>query len=214
MSTILVMLLAVPLPPQGNVCVTGRVEPLPGPTICMQGETHRLECAGVWLKSSVVNLASFVGQIVEVSGPDVSAFPTCPPLIDVVAVQSPPPATLEWCGSGSTCCPIKFKVCPGGLGIWSLFLSTSPAYLPLGCGWPIDGTATIALPAFPIGGGILGASCGVVSFQIPCENALVGAQVWLQGTRRDIGPVGPLQLTNPICLTITPFLPPCAPVGC
>jgi len=213
-AAIFLLLCGGPTWAQGNVCVAGRVQPLPGPTICMQGETHEIEGAGVWLKSGVVDLNLYNGQIVEVAGPDVNAFPTCPPLIDVTQVQSPAPSILEWCGSGSTCCPIKFKVCPGGLGAWWLFLSTSPGYVPLGCGFPIDGTLLLGPSLFQIGSGFIGASCGEVTLQIPCVNSLVGAQVWVQGARQDIGPVGPVHLTNPVSLTISPFLPPCAPTNC
>jgi hypothetical protein len=198
-------------PAQAQVCVTGRVTPVGGPTICQQGETHYLECTRVFLRSNLLDLNRFNGQIVRITGRDIGV--TCR-VLDVARVD-PPPATLEWCGSPSTCCPVKFKVCPGGLGQAWLFLSTAPDYQPLGCGNTLlGGTLLIAPPLIEVWSGMLTAGCGEVTIPIPCNNSLVGLQVWLQGARRDIGPIGPLWLTNAVCFRIAPFLPPCAPTGC
>ena len=49
---------------------------------------------------------------------------------------------------------------------------------------------------------------------IPNLPGIVGLDVHTQGAFMDIGPVGPLRLTNPACFTIAPFLPPCSQPGC
>ena len=191
------------------VTVTGVVQALPGPTICLQGETHRLECTSVFLKSNLINLNALVGQNVRLTGADVGV--TC----HVIQVVSASPANprLEWCGSPNPGCPVKFKVCPGGLGIAALFLANQPAYIPIN---PVTGTVLISVvpPPILVAQGFVGGGCLEVTVPIPFDITLVGDQFWLQGLRMDIGPVGPLQLTNSVCLTVTPFLPPCAPINC
>ncbi|MCI0585760.1 MAG: hypothetical protein L0323_02845 [Planctomycetes bacterium] len=191
------------------VKVTGVVQPVPGPTICLQGETHRLGCTNVYLKSNVVDLDALVGQNVEVTGFDVGL--TC----NVVNVTSaaPPIPFLEWCGTPQLGCTVKFKVCPGGLGFAWLFLADAPGYLPIN---PVTGTVLLFFvpPPILVGSGPVGAGCLEVVVPIPFDGNLIGQEFHLQGARMDIGPVGPLQLTNAACLTITPFLPPCGPINC
>ena len=198
---------------QNRVCVTGVVRPVTGPTICAQGETHFLECTRVFLRSSTVSLRQFEGRNVRIVGTDTGLV--CP-VIDVRSV-APPPATLDWCGSGSTGCPIKLVMCPGGLGRGAIFLASQPAYVPLGCAQSpfqfLDGTFLIGGAIVPVFSGGLSA-CAEVTLRIPLDNALVGANVWAQGARQDVGPVGPLTTTNAICFRISPLLPPCAPLGC
>lgn len=58
------------------------------------------------------------------------------------------------------------------------------------------------------------AMCHGVNVTVPSTPNIVGLEIWLQGARRDVGPVGPVSLTNAICLTVTPPLPPCAPINC
>ncbi|MBK8980236.1 MAG: hypothetical protein IPM29_30410 [Planctomycetes bacterium] len=200
-----------PLPAQ--VCVTGIVQPVNGPTICMQGETHYLQCSRVFLvsRSGAVDLNRYVGQNVRITGREIGA--TCT-LLDVARVD-PPLASLTWCGSGSTGCPLKLKICPIGMGRWWLFLGLAPDFRPIGCatsGW-IDGTLLLRDPIYPIGNGGSGI-CGEVTLQIPLDNSLVGVTVYFQGARQDIGPVGPLELSDVQCVRLAPFMPPCAPVGC
>ena len=210
------ILLAVPLArvsaaqAAGPLAVTGIVQPVPGPTICMQGETHFLECTQVFLKSNVVDLNALVGQTLFLNGFDVGV--TCH-VIQVVAAQ-PANATLEWCGTPTLGCAVKFKVCPGPLAVGLLFLSTGTAFLPVFLPLNLAPQAVLISPPFipvplSIGGG-----CFQSTIPIPVDLSLVGANFWLQGARMDIGPVGPMQLTNAVCLTILPPLPPCIPPGC
>jgi hypothetical protein len=49
---------------------------------------------------------------------------------------------------------------------------------------------------------------------IPNTASVAGVQVWLQGARQDIGPVGPIQFTNVQRITIAPFMPPCGGTSC
>jgi hypothetical protein len=193
------------------ICITGQVEPSPGFTICMQGETHLLADTRVWLKSSTVHLPQYEGQVVRVVGRDIGV--TCT-VLDVMQV-TPASATLSWCGSGSTCCDLKLSLCPGGLGRGVIMAATGPGYQPMGCAQTgfLDGTFLLGADAFPIWVGTFGA-CGGFQFSVPCDNALVGVDVWFQGARHDIGPVGPLFLSNVLRVRIAPFLPPCAPINC
>ncbi|HET6204454.1 MAG TPA: hypothetical protein VFI25_16815 [Planctomycetota bacterium] len=209
------VLLAAPLarlaPPAGPLVVTGIVQPVPGPTICMQGGTHFLECTQVFLKSSVVNLTALVGQNVRLTGSDVGI--TC----HVIQVASAQPAdpTLEWCGTPAPGCSVKLKVCPGAIGLALLLLSTGPSFVPVSL--PLNPTPEVVLvapPLIPIPVAFGGTGCFDNTIPIPPDPALVGASFWLQGGRMDIGPAGPFQLTNAVCLTILPPLPPCIVPGC
>lgn len=210
-SLIVFAILAIGVGAQARVCVTGRITPVGGPTICMQGESHYLESTGIYLKSRVVDLSRYNGKVVEIVGRDVGV--TCR-VIEVEQVLLAR-ATLEWCGSGSTGCPVKFRVCPGGLGYGWLFWSVTQGYLPLGCSPPnfIDGTVLLGPPIVPLWEGWLISGCAEITVQIPWDNSLVGFRVWLQAVRMDIGPVGPLILSNAVSFQIAPFMPPCAPTA-
>ncbi|HKB17013.1 MAG TPA: hypothetical protein VKF62_13185, partial [Planctomycetota bacterium] len=107
------------------------------------------------------------------------------------------------------------KVCPGPIGLALLFASTAPSFFPVFL--PLNGTpeAVLLAPPFlqiPVFPGTT--ACFEGKVQIPPDVALVGADFWLQGARMDIGPAGPMHLTNPICLTIAPPVPSCANPGC
>ncbi len=198
---------------QGSVCLTGEVVPVGGPTICMQGETHRIQHTRVFLKSSVLDLNRFNGMVVRISGRGIGV--TCT-VIDVVDVQLPR-AVLTRCGSPSPGCPIKLKLCPGGLGRWWLWGSFSgPGYLPIGCVPPdfIDGTVLLGLPAITIVHGTVIGLCGEYILRIPNDPSLVGVRAWFQAARQDIGPVGPITISNVEFLQLAPFMPPCAPINC
>lgn len=209
-------LLACTLPAQigtATVCITGRVLPVSGPTICMQGETHYLECTRVFLRSLAIDLTRLEGRLVRLVGRDIGV--TCR-VLEVVAAM-PPIATLATCGTPSIGCPIKLKVCPGGLGLFWTFVALRPGFHPLGCGGlpgGFEGTVLLGQPAVTNGSGPLGAGCGEVIQRIPTDPNLVGLDVWFQGARVDIGPVGPFQLTNVECIRIGPPGPPCALPNC
>ena len=195
-----------------QVCVTGVIETAPAISVCQQRLTHRLSSTRVHLISSTIDLNRYLGQNVRVTGRDVGV--TCT-VLDVSRVD-PPPAELSWCGSGSTGCPLKLKVCPAGVGRYWLFLGLRVGFRPLGCGGsaPIDGSLLVQEPIIPLVGGNLGAGCGELTLPVPLDNALVGVSLFFQAARQDIGPVGPLELTNLGFVRLTPLMPPCAPTNC
>lgn len=195
---------------QTRVCITGRVLPAGGPSICGQLFSHSLDCTNVFLRSQTVNLANFVGQIVRIEGVDVGV--TCP-IIEVASVGQPF-ATLEICGSPSPGCQVKLNVRPGAIGQWWLFASFFNGYQPLGCvqsGF-LDGTVLLQLPAVGVNSGIFMGPVGSTTIPIPNDPNLIGVRVFFQGVRQDIGPVGPLQLTNTECIQIRPG--PCTQPNC
>ncbi|MGH7151726.1 MAG: hypothetical protein ACREIU_13565 [Planctomycetota bacterium] len=78
-----------------QVVVNGALQPVPGPTICLRGETHLLECTSLFLKSGTVNLNGFVGQTVRLTGFDVGF------LCQVIEVTSVVPAGVTLSASGT-----------------------------------------------------------------------------------------------------------------
>src|SRR5262245_49385030 len=110
--------------------VTGIVQPVPGPTICMQGETHFLECTSVYLKSSTVNLNAWVGQTVNVTGVDVGI--TCH-VIDVTSVATSG-VTLSWSGAATPGGTITFSCCvfgPNPPHPFFLYFSNASGFFPI-----------------------------------------------------------------------------------
>lgn len=205
--TLLAPLGSAQIGPLVEVAVTGVVEKAPGASFCQQGETHQLDCTLVKLVSQSVDLTPFEGQNVRLLGVDIGV--TCP-VINVKQVL-PPPTTLETCGTPAIGCPIRFVVCPGGIGASLLFVATTPGYLPLDL---TTGTLllgpdlSLLASAGPQGG------CHDFDLVVPPIPPLVGKQFWFQAAYRTIGPVGPYQLTNSVCLTVLPPTVPCAQPGC
>ena len=211
-TAILAAILAMPVAGQTSpLTVTGVVRPVIGATVCQQGETHFLECTQVFLRSDTVDLKALEGQNVRITGTDIGV--TCPVL--QVTAATPAFTFLETCGTASPGCPLKFKVCPGPIGVAWLALSTAPGFAPVHVLYsPVPETILLAEPwvAIPLGFGP--SFCFEETIPIPVDLSLVGATFHLQGARMDIGPVGPLQLTNALCLTIGPPGPPCVMPGC
>jgi len=207
---ILSLVLLVPLAgAQGGqpVGIAGIVRPVSGPGACGQA-THTLECTKVTLRSSNIDLSLFEGQLVKLLGTQTGA--ACP-LINVSGVQTAP-STLESCGSPTPGCTLKFKLCPGGLSEFWLYAALSPGYFPLAN--PVKGTWLLGNQFLLVGMGTGGAPCHELSFVVPPVPVIAGVQVGLQGARRDIGPVGPITITNAICLTFTGPGAPCVPPSC
>lgn len=196
---------------QTPVCVTGVVQPV-GPTICMQGETHMLADTQIMLRSQLVNLQQYVGQLVRVEGNDIGLM--CR-VLDVAAV-APAPATLESCGTPMPGCQMKFKVQPGAIGRYALVASLSPGFQPWGCSPPdwIDGSLLVGTPSVTLVVAMFPGPSGDYVWQIPNTPSLAGVALWFQGARQDIGPVGPVQLTNTLRVVLVPFMPPCGGIGC
>lgn len=206
------VLFAAAVAAQSPVCATGVVQPVTGPTICMQGETHTLLGTQVMLRSQLVNLQQYVGQLVRVEGPDIGV--TCR-VLDVAAV-TPARATLVSCGTPMPGCPMKFKVGPGAIGRYALVVSFRAGYQPFGCAPPdwIDGTLLLGSPAITLVVAMFPGPSGDYVWQIPNSPSLVGTRLWFQGARQDIGPVGPVELTNTVPVVLSPFMPPCGGIGC
>jgi hypothetical protein len=145
------------------------VQPLNGPTVCLTG-THTLDCTKVILQSSNIDLTLLEGKLVKLFGNQTGE--TCP-LIDVTGVQAAP-STLEWCGSPTPGCVLKFKVCPGGLSQFWLFASLSPGYKPL---HPSKGTWLMGDPFFMLAQGTGGGPCHELSVLVSPVPVIVGLEV-------------------------------------
>jgi hypothetical protein len=100
---------------------------------------------------------------------------------------------------------------PGGLSAWFLFAAWGPGFAPL---HPAKGAWLRSEGAWLLSQGLGGGACHEPGGTIPNAPGLVGLSFWLQAARLDIGPIGPLALSNAVCVTITPFMPPCADPGC
>jgi len=202
-----------PVRAQQPVCVSGLLEPVPGVTICQQGETHWFPEAGIYLRSNSVNWTPFVGRVVTVTGFAIGL--TCE-LLDVIQITDPAPTLLVQCGSPMLGCPVKVVVSGPGMGLAFLAASTSSGIIPFGClsvnG--LEGSLLLGLPAVILSSGVTGTGIFDLTFTIPSNNSLIGIGVWLQGAHATIGPVGPLVLTNVQQFVTTPLLPPCAPTNC
>jgi hypothetical protein len=196
--------------PGQAVGITGLVRPTPGPVGCGPA-THMLDCTSVFLTGDTSLLDSLVGQQAQLFGEE-TAVPGAPcTLIKVASAVVPPPATLDWCGTASPGCDVRFVICPGGLSQFWLFAALGPGYHPL---IPSKGTWLLGDPSFLLATGLGGAACHVLDAKVPDDTAIVGQTVWLQAARRDIGPIGPVELTNVICLTVLPAKVPCLQPGC
>lgn len=196
-----------------TVCVTGELQPVPGPTLCQQGETHWLPAEEVYLRSTGVNLQQYVGRTVTVHGTDIGLL--CR-VLDVRQVDDPAPVQLVSCGSPSLSCPFRVAVQGPGIGFAVLAASFSRGFTPLGCpvNDPIQGTLLLGAPAEIVALGPTGTGNLGLTIQIPANNALVGATVVFQGAHNTIGPVGPVILSNLVELRVTPLLPPCGAINC
>ena len=195
---------------------TGVIEPATLPSIC-QEETHFLTCTGpkpfsptgVLLKSSTLDLDEFVGQNMKYTA--VLRGVTCP-IWDVTSATLPS-ATLVSCGSPVPGCTMRFRVGPTGvIGRYSLFLSFSPDFRPPPA--RISGTVLLGPPIHVFATGLTFGPTAAFDFTIPPSVSLTGLDIWLQGARQDIGPIGPLEVTNAICFTILGPSPPCISPNC
>jgi len=212
MKSLLSLSLCAAAVAQAPVCLSGTVQPVGGPTICMQGETHRLVDTSVLLKSSTVNLNQYVGQLVRIEGRDIGLVCN---VIDVTAV-TPTYAQLAICGTPMPGCQIKVKVGPGAIGQYAILASFGTGFLPIGCAPPdfVDGTMLLRSPALTLVVAMFPGPYGELVWQIPNQPSLQGVQIWFQGARQDVGPVGPVQLTNSARILIVPFMPPCGGINC
>lgn len=210
-----------PIPPTGptvvgNIVFTGTLAPATLASFC-QEETHYIRCTGpfpgqeigsVLVKSTTLNLDQFVG--VPMRFTCFAAGVTC--LIYNITDASPATSFLSWCGTPAPGCPVRFRVGPTGvLGVYALFVSGAPGFVPLD---PITGTAFLSAPAIMIASGSTFGATAAVDLSIPSDPSWVGTQLWFQGVRADVGPVGPLEATDPACFTVLPSTVPCFLPGC
>jgi len=210
---------AVLLAPAGvaQVRFTGVVQPATLPSIC-QEETHFLTCtgptpgfpSGVLLKSTTLDLDAFVGKNTRFL-----AWPRgveCP-IYDVFDA-GPPTSTLVSCGAPVPGCPMRFRVGPTGvLGRFWLWMGLGPNFLPVNA---ISGTWQLGTPFFLLGSGFTVGTPSetAVDIVIPFDTALTGLNLWVQGARQDIGPIGPIELSNSLCFKILGPSPPCIEIDC
>ncbi|HLQ38799.1 MAG TPA: hypothetical protein VK348_13400 [Planctomycetota bacterium] len=213
MRSLICVLFASALAAQ-SVCASGEIVPIAGPTICQNGETHRLLGTAVFLRSSTLNLGAYAGRIVEVQGTDVGLL--CH-VIEVTGVIDPAPVTMSWCGSPMLSCPVKVVLQGPGLGVGLLAVALASGYQALGCGTnPGDLHGTLLLgPAADVFA-VLATPTGRLDqvVPIPLDSALVGLNVLFQGAHMTIGPQGPLQVSNRVTVTLSILMPPCAPTNC
>jgi len=197
-----------------QVVFTGVIEKVTLPSIC-QEETHFLTCTGptagaptgVRLKSTTLDLTQYEGKVATFTAQPRGV--TCL-IYDVTAVDTTPDAWLEMCGTAGLGCPLRFRVQPSpSLGQYWLWLSASPGFTPID---PITGTVLLG-PGFVL---VAQGSTppGQIDVVVPVDLALVGLDLWVQGARRDVGPIGPIQTTNAVCFDLPGIPIFCETPGC
>lgn len=193
-AALLLAALATPLAAQSPLRMVGRLEPVPGPTICNQRLTHRLECTRIYLVSRAVDLNAWNGQIVDLEGVDRGLLCT---VIDVTRIQ-PAAGTLQMTGTPALGNTLLFTLSGPGLSWNAALLGSGPFYLPIDLSL---GTLFLAPPLYLLAGGASGGSAQF-AVQIPVDPTLIGYEAFLQSVHQTIGPIGPPFLGNPICFAI------------
>jgi hypothetical protein len=194
LGALLLGALATPLAAQSPLRMVGRLEPVPGPTICNQRLTHRLECTRIYLVSRAIDLNAWSGQIVDLEGVDRGLLCT---VIDVTRIQ-PAAGTLQVAGTPVLGGTLSFTLSGPGLSWNGAFLGSGPLFLPIDLSL---GTLFVAPPFFLLAGGASGGSAQF-AVQIPVDPMLIGYEAFLQSVHQTIGPIGPPFLGNPICFAI------------
>jgi hypothetical protein len=206
-STVLfVSALAAPLAAQiidpPEVAFTGVVQKFDGAIIAICAPpTHEFECSDgtFFLTSSTIDLDLYLGKNVKLYGNK---------------VEIPPPATLAICGTFGFGCPARVRSGPGGISQHALWVSLKPALVPLN---PSKGSFLLAEPFLLIGlqAGGFPPEGAAFDFFIPAgPPALAGVPIYFQAARRDIGPVGPMHLSNAVCMEIVGFVLVCWDPDC
>ena len=186
---------------------TANIEPATLASFC-QEETHFVSCNGTLLRSLVLDLDKYVGKPWEFTA--TLAGVECP--IWYITKAVPAKGTLVYCGNAVPGCPIRMRVGPTGvIGQWYLWYSATPDFLPID---PVLGTAMLGGNIkFLATGNTFGATA-TYDTTVPNAPGLVGLNIYAQGARRDVGPIGPFTLTNPVCFKILGPSPPCILPGC
>lgn len=201
---------------QAQIVFTGVLEKAQLASFC-QEETHYVTCTspspgvptGVLVKSSTLELEKYEGKVARFTAQPRGVECT---IYDITDAQLPPPTWLDLCGNPVPGCPMRARVQPTGvIGQWFLWVSTSPTFLPLD---PVTGTWMLGFPFYFLGAGGTAGADAAFDFTLPPNPNLTGVSLYFQGAFRDIGPVGPLQLTDPRCFTILGPSPPCFLPNC
>jgi len=212
----LALLFAALLAPAASaqVTFTGVIEKATLPSIC-QEETHFIACTGttpdsptgVLLKSSTLDLTPFEGKVATFTAQPRGV--TCL-IYDITAVDTTPAASLEMCGTPGLGCPMRFRVQPStSLGEYWIWLSGSSGFAPID---PVTGTVMLGPGFILVAHGMT--PPGQLDVVIPADPVLTGLDLWLQGARRDLGPIGPITATNSVCFEIPGFVFFCETPGC
>jgi hypothetical protein len=201
-----------------QVRVSGSIhQPFALPTVCLSA-THELDSQellnAVLLQSSTLDLAPFTGGgLWTFEG---TLLPVPCTLIEVHTV-TPAVSTLTTCGTPVAGCPLRLRVGPEGtLQYWSLFVSSSAAFLPLDpLHDPLAGTLLLGEPVQFLSGG-LGLD-NTLDFTLPPLGGLVGVTFYSQALTAGFFGLLPFEprLTNSLELTVSSFLvPSCSPLDC
>jgi len=186
-----IVLLATPAVAQVNM--TGTIRPLPGPTVCQQGETHTLECTGVLLRSSLLDLRRWEGHVVTLTADEVGI--TCK-VYEVTGIADAR-VTLNWSGVPTPGGRIRFQVCVRGSNPphpFRVYGGLERGFLSLG---PLTGTRFLGTDARLVATG-WSLGCGTADAGIPNRAGMVGRWIHCQAVGIHLW----AELSNPICFLV------------
>lgn len=190
-SLLIGLLLAAPVSAQ--VTMTGTVRPLPGPTVCQQGETHTLECTGVLLRSSLIDLRRWEGRTVTLTADEVGV--TCK-VYEVTGIADAR-VTLDWSGIPTPGGRIRFQVCVQGSNpphLFKVYGGLERGFIYLG---PLTGTRFLGADARLVATG-WSLGCGSAEGTIPNRPSLVGRWIYCQAVGIHLW----AELSNPVCFLV------------
>jgi hypothetical protein len=203
---LLALAMLAPLAAAQAVTVSGRIEPLPSPSLCAPQATHRLADTAVNLFSSTLDLTT-VSTIPQVFAGTV--VPAGCPLVDVSAV-TPAGYQLFPCNTTGLGCAITLDQCPSPTsGVFVIAASLSTGFLPVS---PSAGSILIdPFHAFTVASGAKTAVCESSPFTLAGPPSLIGVVVNIQAVTVDSG--GALLFSN---LATVPIGPPggCTSFAC
>ncbi len=165
---------------------------------------YMLRCTGLFVQSSTIDLAQYVGQNVKLFGTSVFQ---CDNIFEITAVDPDPPATLAFCGNPVPGCDIRLRSGPGGTAQHFLFVAAAPGLVPLSLG---KGAFLLGEPNLLLAAGVFSDVDGAAfDFTLPRDVSLTGIPVFFQAARREILLGSLLRFSNNECFTILGPSPPC-----
>lgn len=176
-----------------QIRATGVIEPIPGGP-CGLGETHRLECTELYLKSSAIDLSQYEGITVTVDGNEVGT-PAC--RVWEVSSVANANVTLNWFGNAIPGGPVYFEVFihpPGGSHIFEVYASTNRTIQPHSLA---VGTIFLLPPYQPACSGVAD-PFGICAVLLPSKSSLSGTQIYAQVLGFHNHP----ELSNVICIDV------------